>query len=58
MSSIWGEDDAWLPLAQAHELHEPIPDSRLTTIPEANHLIQFDAPARLTVELAEFFAGR
>ena len=55
---VWGEDDAWLPLAQAHELHELIPGSRLVTIAEANHLIQFDAPARLTVELAEFLAGR
>ena len=54
---VWGEDDAWLPLAQAHELHELIPGSRLVTIPEANHLIQFDAPARLTVELADFLAG-
>ena len=51
---VWGEQGAWLPTAHAHQLHDLIPGSRLRFIPDAGHLVQFDAPATLTAELLAF----
>ena len=48
---IWGTDDAWIPVATAHRLQKRIPGATLRLIPEAGHLIHFDAPAELAVEL-------
>ena len=48
---IWGTDDAWIPVATAHRLQRRIPGATLRLIPEAGHLIHFDAPAELAVEL-------
>ena len=51
---LWGEEDNWLPPEQAHQLHGLIPGSKLRLLPGAGHLVQFDAPATLTIELAAF----
>ncbi len=54
---VWGEDDAWIPLAEGQRLHSLLPTSQLRVLPDAGHLVQEDAPATLTAELARFFAA-
>lgn len=53
---LWGEEDAWLPVAQARELHGLIPGSRLRTIAGAGHLVQLDAPTQVTAEIVAFLS--
>lgn len=48
---VWGQDDAWIPVDRAHRLHEAIPASTLTVLPDAGHLVQLDAPVALATEL-------
>lgn len=48
---IWGMEDSWIPVATAQRLLERIPGATLRLIPDAGHLVQFDAPAELAVEL-------
>lgn len=50
----WGEEDTWLPVAQARELVKRIPGARLRLLPGAGHLVQEDAPAQLTGVLLRF----
>ncbi|MEV6400159.1 alpha/beta hydrolase [Streptomyces sp. NPDC051907] len=50
----WGEDDAWIPAAKAHELVSLVPGARLRLVPGAGHLVQEDAPAELVAALLEF----
>ena len=54
---VWGVDDTWIPVDRAHRLHAQIPHSSLAIIPEAGHLIQLDAPAHLTAEIARWTTG-
>jgi pimeloyl-ACP methyl ester carboxylesterase len=51
---IWGEKDAQFPLKLAQRLHREIPESRLVIIPEAGHLVLFDASAQVASALADF----
>jgi len=51
---IWGEKDAQIPLKFAQRLHREIPESRLVIIPDAGHLILFDAPAQVASALLDF----
>jgi 3-oxoadipate enol-lactonase len=44
VSVVVGEDDAATPVAMARELHEAIPNSTLTIIPEARHLTPIERP--------------
>jgi pimeloyl-ACP methyl ester carboxylesterase len=50
---IWGENDTWLPTEQGRKLARRT-GAELRVIPGAGHLVQEDAPAALTLELAEF----
>ncbi|MFD4986855.1 alpha/beta fold hydrolase [Streptomyces sp. NPDC058374] len=50
----WGEDDAWIPVAKAHELASLVPGAELLLIPGAGHLVQEDAPDGLDAALARF----
>lgn len=50
----WGSDDAWIPVAKAHELTEAIPGAQLRLITGAGHLVQEDNPAELTAALLDF----
>lgn len=47
----WGAEDTWIPVDRAHRLHELIADSQLHLVEGAGHLIQLDAPERLTAIL-------
>lgn len=48
---IWGEDDAFAPVAGAHRFQREIPDARLEVIGGAGHFVWADEPER-AVELA------
>jgi len=54
---VWGERDAQIPLKIAQRLHRDIPVSRLVIIPDAGHLILFDAPGD-AARAIEDFVGR
>lgn len=54
---IWGEHDEQMPLKIAQRLHRDIPESRLVIVPDAGHLILFDAPGDVARAL-EDFVGR
>jgi pimeloyl-ACP methyl ester carboxylesterase len=41
---VWGEDDAWIPIADGRRLAEKIPNAKFFPIPNAGHLMQSDAP--------------
>ena len=47
----WGTEDTWIPADRAHRLAELIPGAELHLVPDAGHLIQLDAPERLTAIL-------
>ncbi len=51
---IWGEKDAQFPLKLAQRLHREIVESRLVIVPEAGHMILFDAPEQVASALADF----
>lgn len=51
---IWGEKDAQFPLKLAQRLHREIPESRMVIIPEAGHMILFDAPQPVANALTDF----
>ncbi len=51
---IWGEKDAQFPLKLAQRLHREIAASRLVIVPDAGHLILFDAPQQVANALSDF----
>ena len=51
---IWGEKDQQVPLHYAQRLHREIPESHLVIIPNAGHMILFDAPAAVASALIDF----
>ncbi|MEE3853540.1 alpha/beta hydrolase [Gordonia sp. LSe1-13] len=51
---IWGADDTWIPVDAGRRLHALIPSATMTEIPDAGHLIQFDAPAALATALTRW----
>lgn len=54
---VWGERDAWIPPDRADRLQDAIPHASMTTVPEAGHLIQLDAPEALEAELLRWAAS-
>lgn len=51
---LWGEKDQQNPLKYAQRLQREIPGSQLVTIPDAGHLVLFDAPDRVANALTNF----
>lgn len=51
---IWGEDDQQNSLKFAERLHRDIPESELVTVPDAGHLILFDAPDTVARAIVDF----
>jgi len=51
---IWGEKDQQMPLKLAYRLNRDIPGSRLEVIPDAGHLVLFDAPQAVANAIADF----
>lgn len=50
----WGEEDTWIPPERDRELATMIPGVVTRPIEGAGHLVQLDAPARLTAALLDF----
>jgi pimeloyl-ACP methyl ester carboxylesterase len=51
---IWAAEDTWIPVDRAHRLQAAIPHASLALIENAGHLIQLDAPEKLTAELVRW----
>jgi pimeloyl-ACP methyl ester carboxylesterase len=51
---LWGEEDKWIPVEQAHSLHQLIPNSKLVTVPQAGHLVIEERPEILVREIKDF----
>lgn len=49
---IWGKEDAWIPVDRALKLARMIGTEEVVIVEGAGHLIQYDQPVRLGVELA------
>ena len=54
---IWAEHDRQMPLKYAQRLHRDIPGSRLVIIPDAGHMVLFDAPDAVASALTDFVAS-
>lgn len=52
---IWGEEDAWIPIATGERLADVLPGCRLVRVPGAGHLVQEDAPEAILAQALEFF---
>ncbi|WP_119165102.1 alpha/beta fold hydrolase [Algihabitans albus] len=51
---LWGEEDAWIPIARGRELAGRLPDCRFEPVPGAGHLVQEDASDALIAALLRF----
>jgi pimeloyl-ACP methyl ester carboxylesterase len=51
---IWADKDEQTPLKYAERLHHEIPGSELVIVPNAGHLILFDAPDAVSKALIDF----
>lgn len=51
---IWGEKDEANPLTYGERLHHEIPDSQLVIVPNAGHMILFDAPDAVADAITSF----
>lgn len=54
MQLLWGEADAWIPIATGRRLAGRLPLERFLPIPGAGHLVQEDAPEAIIAALADF----
>ncbi len=53
---LWGESDAWIPIATGQRLHQAIPHSEFFPISKAGHLVQLENPQDVLVKITEFLA--
>lgn len=51
MKIIWGKEDAWIPAETAGRLKKALNAEKLVIIEDAGHLIQYDQPGRVTLEV-------
>lgn len=54
---IWAEHDQQMPLKYAQRLHRDIPGSHLVIIPDAGHMVLFDAPDAVASALTDFMTS-
>jgi len=55
---LWGTEDAWIPLETGRRFAGLVAGSVLTEVPDAGHLMQYDAPVALATALREWVASR
>ena len=48
---LWGTEDTWIPLETGRRFAALVPRAVLTEVPEAGHLVQYDAPVALATAL-------
>jgi pimeloyl-ACP methyl ester carboxylesterase len=51
---LWGADDSWIPLEVGRRFAGLVPGASLTEVPDAGHLVQYDAPIALATALSEW----
>jgi haloalkane dehalogenase len=51
---LWGEKDAFAPVASAYRFKREIPHAQLVVLEGAGHFLQEDEPERVAAELADF----
>jgi pimeloyl-ACP methyl ester carboxylesterase len=51
---IWGKDDQWIPADRADKLAKMIGTNDVLLVEEAGHLIHYDQPERLGLELGRW----
>jgi pimeloyl-ACP methyl ester carboxylesterase len=56
VSILWGQEDAWIPIADGRELARRMGDAPFTAIPNAKHLVQEDAPEAIVAATLRFWA--
>jgi haloalkane dehalogenase len=54
--ALWGEDDAFAPVAGAHRFAEEVPGARVHVVPGSRHFVFDDAPEAAAEALAAFLA--
>ncbi len=54
---IWSAQDHIMPVRYGERLHRDMPDSQLVMVPDAGHLILFDAPDAVANALTNFIKG-
>ena len=55
---VWGSEDAWIPPATGRRLAGLIPGASYVEVPDAGHLMQYDAPVALATELRKWLYFR
>jgi len=55
---LWGAEDTWIPIETGRRLAGLIPGATLTEVPDAGHLVQYDAPVALASALGGWLEGR
>lgn len=55
---LWGERDAFLETAQAHESAALVDDVRVPTFPAASHWVQHEAAGEVNAALSAFLGAR
>lgn len=53
---VWGPEDKLVPVKDAHEFDELIPDSRLLVYEDVGHVAMLEEPVRFNEDLAAFLA--
>jgi haloalkane dehalogenase len=53
---LWGEDDAFAPVAGAHRFQRELPDTELVVVDGARHFVWEDAPEECAAALTAFLA--
>jgi pimeloyl-ACP methyl ester carboxylesterase len=51
---VWGEEDAWLPVAVSERVASAIPGARRVVLPDAGHFSMEDAPTDVAAALTDF----
>ncbi|WP_118180186.1 alpha/beta fold hydrolase [Paraburkholderia phosphatilytica] len=54
---LWGEDDAWIPIARGRQLASAIPGAHFVAVPNAGHLMQEDAPEAIVAAVLRMITG-
>ena len=54
---LWGVEDAWIPLETGRRFAGLVPGAVLTEVPDAGHLMQYDAPVALATALSDWLVA-
>ena len=54
---LWGEDDAWIPLADGREMARRIPGAKLITYPGVGHVPMEEIAQKTLADVQAFLTG-